>query len=92
VRAADPEAGVLITAMGYEYLARYGPDDDLNRYPPGDFEPPAGAFLLLLDGGERVAGGAFRRHDEGTAEFKRIWTLSPAAGRNWPAAWPANSS
>jgi GNAT superfamily N-acetyltransferase len=76
VRAADPEADVLIAERGYEYLARYGPDDDLNRYPPRDFEPPAGAFLLLLNRGEPVAGGAFRRYDECTAEFKRIWTLS----------------
>jgi polar amino acid transport system permease protein len=76
VRAADPAAEVLITEMGYQYLARYGPGDDLNSYRPGDFEPPAGALLLLLEGGEPVAGGAFRRYDEDTAEFKRIWTLS----------------
>jgi GNAT superfamily N-acetyltransferase len=76
IRAADPEAGALITELGYEYLARYGPDDDPHQYPPGDFEPPGGAFLLLLDGGEPIAGGAFRHYDEGTAEFKRIWALS----------------
>ena len=27
VRAADPAAEVLITEMGYQYLARYGPGD-----------------------------------------------------------------
>ena len=61
VRAADPAAEVLITEMGYQYLARYGPGDDLNSYRPGDFEPPAGAFLLLLDGQLTVTRAAKTR-------------------------------
>lgn len=43
---------------------------------PEDFAPPHGARVLLLDGDEPVAGGAFRRHDGRTAELKRIWTSS----------------
>ncbi len=38
--------------------------------------PPDGGLLLLLDGGEPVSGGAFRRYDDGTAELKRIWTAA----------------
>lgn len=41
-------------------------------------------LLLLLEGGEPVAGGAYRRYDEQTAELKRIWTHS-AHRRRGPA-------
>lgn len=40
------------------------------------FEPPHGQFLLLMEAGEAVAGGAFKRFDDETAELKRIWTHS----------------
>lgn len=33
-------------------------------------------FLLLVEAGEAIAGGAFMRHDDQTAELKRIWTHS----------------
>ena len=28
----------------------------------------------MIRGGETMAGGAFKRYDDRTAEFKRIWT------------------
>ena len=43
---------------------------------PVEFGPPGGGVVLLLEDGEPVAGGAFRRLDDGTAELKRIWTHS----------------
>lgn len=55
----------------------YGKPVDLSReYPAEEFAPPGGAFLLLLEDGRPVAGGAYRRHDARTAELKRIWTHS----------------
>lgn len=77
----DPRAKPLIDDLIYEYDSRYGDVFDregavveLHRYPPEAFAPPDGAFLLFIQGGDTIAGGAFKRFDETTAEFKRIWT------------------
>jgi GNAT superfamily N-acetyltransferase len=77
----DPRAKPLIEDLIYEYDSRYGDFFDrdgavveLNRYPPEAFAPPDGNFLLVIRDGETIAGGAFMRYDEETAEFKRIWT------------------
>jgi GNAT superfamily N-acetyltransferase len=74
---ADPAAEPLFRELDFEYTSRYGPNDELAGTPAEQFEEPhGGTFLLLYDGDEVVAGGAFRRHDDRTAEFKRIWTHS----------------
>ncbi|MBN9793933.1 MULTISPECIES: GNAT family N-acetyltransferase [unclassified Pseudonocardia] len=47
--------------------------------PDGDGAAPAapsGPVVLLLDGGDPVAGGTFRRRDSDTAELTRIWTAA----------------
>jgi GNAT superfamily N-acetyltransferase len=72
----DPLARPLLDELAHEYLTRYGSSDDLTRYPAAEFAPPDGAFLLLLERGRPVAGGAYRRYDPTTAELKRIWTHS----------------
>lgn len=79
VTASDPRVGPLLRELGHEYSARYGKDAhaELARYPDEEFtEPYGGVLLLLLEHGRPVAGGAFRRYDETTAELKRIWTHS----------------
>lgn len=77
----DPRAKPLIDELIVEYDSRYGnyfseegAAAELNRYPPEAFAPPVGNFLLLLRDGETIGGGAFKRYDAETAEFKRIWT------------------
>jgi len=76
----DERAAPLMEALYYEYDSRYGDDfpdeatSEMTRYPASIFEPPDGAFLLLLRDGEAIAGGAFKRFDAYTVEFKRIWT------------------
>ncbi|WP_327233055.1 GNAT family N-acetyltransferase [Streptomyces sp. NBC_01317] len=74
----DPLARPMLRELGDEYSARYGKDAhaEMARYPAAEFEPPHGVLLLLLERGEAVAGGAFRRYDPATAELKRIWTHS----------------
>ncbi|GAA1189823.1 hypothetical protein GCM10009654_54160 [Streptomyces hebeiensis] len=74
----DPLVKPMLRELGHEYSTRYGKDAhyELSHYPTEEFEPPHGALLLLLEGGEPVAGGAFRRYDATTAELKRIWTHS----------------
>ncbi|TBO61046.1 GNAT family N-acetyltransferase [Streptomyces kasugaensis] len=73
----DPLARPLLDELTHEYRTRYEKPVDLSlEYPPEEFTPPRGAFLLLLADGGPVAGGAYRRYDAHTAEFKRIWTHS----------------
>ncbi|MFD8211596.1 GNAT family N-acetyltransferase [Streptomyces sp. NPDC059695] len=72
----DPLARPLLDELAHEYTTRYGSAHDLHRYPAAEFAPPHGAFLLLMEQGRPVAGGAYRRYDEDTAELKRIWTHS----------------
>ena len=70
----------LVEQLTEEYSRRYGEffgepaDAEMNRYPAERFAPPDGAFVLLLRDGVPIAGGAFMRYDENTAEFKRVWT------------------
>ncbi len=80
VHPDDPRAAPLLTDLLREYDARYGDlfgdaTQEMDRYPAAEFTPPTGAFLLLLEDGVAVAGGAYRAHeDTGTAEVKRMWT------------------
>lgn len=79
----DPLAKPLLDELLFEYDSRYGTffnaegaKAELSKYPPEAFSPPYGNFLLLLRDGEAIGGGAFMRHDDETAEFKRVWTHS----------------
>ncbi|WP_051969868.1 GNAT family N-acetyltransferase [Kitasatospora azatica] len=78
VEADHPLAEPLVRELTEEYLTRYGEGAhaEMSRYPVAEFAPPGGLLLLLLEDGEPVAGGAFRRYDERTAELKRMWTHS----------------
>ncbi|MET7296166.1 GNAT family N-acetyltransferase [Streptomyces griseoloalbus] len=79
VTVSDPRVRPLLRELGHEYSTRYGKDAhvEISRYPDEEFTPPyGGLLLLLLEGGDPVAGGAFRRYDATTAELKRIWTHS----------------
>ncbi|MYZ33997.1 MULTISPECIES: GNAT family N-acetyltransferase [unclassified Streptomyces] len=75
---SDPLVLPMLRELDQEYTARYGQSahGELSRYPAEEFDPPHGVLLLLLEHGEPVAGGAFRRYDDTTAELKRIWTHS----------------
>lgn len=97
IAADDPLAKPLLADLEREYDARYGDlfgevaSVELNRYPAHEFAAPHGAFLVLTEpaaadergdrGEQPVAGGAFRRYDEHTAELKRIWTRADRRGR-----------
>ncbi|MEU2490861.1 GNAT family N-acetyltransferase [Streptomyces sp. NPDC007883] len=79
VHVSDPRVRPLLRELGHEYSTRYGKDAhaEISRYPDEEFtEQYGGLLLLLLERGEPVAGGAFRRYDATTAELKRIWTHS----------------
>ena len=73
----DDVAAPLLEDLVVEYGTRYGlstPHTQLTEVPVSDFEAPHGAFVVILRGGQTIAGGAIRRHDDHTAEVKRVWT------------------
>ncbi|MDJ0376370.1 GNAT family N-acetyltransferase [Cryobacterium sp. PH31-L1] len=80
----DPLAAPLVAELSREYDERYGLNDgvpssvELSRYPARRFQPvDGGTFLLLVENGQAVAGGAFMRADEpDSVEVKRVWTHS----------------
>jgi GNAT superfamily N-acetyltransferase len=79
VHPHDPLAAPLFTELAVEYDTRYGDlfggaSEELTRYPAEAFLPPDGEFVLLVEDGVAVAGGAFMRHPSGSAEVKRMWT------------------
>ena len=81
VHPGDPLAAPLFAELAVEYDSRYGDlfggaAEELTRYPAEAFLPPDGEFVLLLDDGVAVAGGAFMRHPSGCAEVKRMWTAA----------------
>lgn len=76
----DPKAKVLNDALLNEYDQRYGTFFDpegaiaeMRRYPPSDFAPQLGNFLLLMRNGVAIGGGGFKFYDTETAEVKRVW-------------------
>ena len=79
----DPLAAPLVAELSQEYDERYGLNDgipssvELSRYPTRRFQPiDGGTFLLLVENGQAVAGGAFMRGDDDSVEVKRVWTHS----------------
>src|SRR4051812_999258 len=75
----DPLLEPLIVGLMVEYRGRYPEwrqSAELDRFPTTDWDPPDGTFLVIVEDGETVAGGAFRRADATTAELKRMWTSS----------------
>ncbi|MEC3977099.1 GNAT family N-acetyltransferase [Amycolatopsis sp. H20-H5] len=72
----DPEVEPLLAELAHEYETRYGRNTEMASQPASVFAPPDGALLILLEDGVSVAGGAFKRYDERTAELKRVWTHS----------------
>ena len=79
VAVGDPRLTPLLADLVVEYGTRYGrpsANTQLTEVPATDFVEPNGAFLILQENGETVAGGAMRRYDAETAEVKRVWTSS----------------
>jgi GNAT superfamily N-acetyltransferase len=75
VRLDDADAGQVLAGLAAEYVERYGDADELAYASVEEFDPPGGAFVVLVDGDEVVAGGGVRPFGEpGVAEVKRMWT------------------
>ncbi|MFD6444868.1 GNAT family N-acetyltransferase [Promicromonospora sp. NPDC060204] len=71
VHLSDPLVEPLLAGLSVEYRTRYHDllteeqhRAEMAHYAAEEFAPPVGALVLLLEHGEPVAGGAFRRRLE----------------------------
>jgi GNAT superfamily N-acetyltransferase len=74
VRLTDAAVGPVLTALAQEYQQRYGASHEMTTTKADEFDPPGGGFLVLVDGGQTIAGGGIRRATADTCEVKRMWT------------------
>jgi ribosomal protein S18 acetylase RimI-like enzyme len=84
----DEPGRTLAAEMWADMAVRYAddpaapePKGDTDDLRPEELSPPTGRFIVAYDGDEAVACGAFRRHDDDTAEIKRMWVRPSARGR-----------
>jgi len=86
----DPSAQPLLAELAVEYAERYGGTPELHLswlpVPAEELAPPDGGLVIGLLNDVPVTGGAFRRYDADTVEFKRIWTDSGHRRRGYARA------
>jgi ribosomal protein S18 acetylase RimI-like enzyme len=89
VRAYEhPDVTLLVAAVQWEYVQRYG-DGDATPVDPAEFAPPHGFFTVGYVAGTPVACGGWRPRDaepgqplrDGDAEIKRMFVLVGHRGR-----------
>lgn len=84
MRSDAPEALSLVGAMVDEVSELYGRIDvpEAPSATPEDFSADrGGAFLVIYEDGEAVAGGGLKRLDDEAAEIKRMFVVPAARGR-----------
>lgn len=69
---SDPVAQDLVEQVQQEYVLRYGGRDEA-VVDPLEFEPPTGLFLVAEVEGVPAGCGAWRVHEPGVAEIKRVY-------------------
>lgn len=67
-----PEALLLVGELQQEYVVRYGGPDE-TPVDPRTFDLPEGAFLVAELDGQLVGCAGLRRHENETAELKRMY-------------------
>ncbi|PYE15144.1 acetyltransferase (GNAT) family protein [Williamsia limnetica] len=82
VRRRDPLARTVLSGLAIEYSHRYG-GTSCHWFSTLTTQAvdAGGAFLVAVADGVAVAGGAYRRIDEQTAELTCIWTSSTSRRR-----------
>jgi GNAT superfamily N-acetyltransferase len=68
----DPVVLQLVQEMADDLARHYGPAS-YPRQDPRDWAPPSGGMLVAYDNDEAVGCAGFVRHDETTAELKRMF-------------------
>ena len=80
---ADPDARCAWPSTSAELDRRFDAGFDPGRSLPLDRDemlPPAGLFVVARLRGAPVGCGAFKRHDDGSADLKRMWVAPAARG------------
>ena len=83
VPAGGPVAAPLLAGVTAELRELYG-DDVLDRTPtagPAELGPPGGGYLVVRVDGRAVAGGGYKRMEDGMAEIKRMFVVPEARRR-----------
>jgi GNAT superfamily N-acetyltransferase len=75
----DTASTALIEEVQQEYITRYGGRDETPT-ADGEFGPPTGAFVVVCVDGDPIACGGLRRHDDDTAEIKRMYVRATHRG------------
>jgi GNAT superfamily N-acetyltransferase len=75
----DAVVRALEAELQQDYVERYG-DVDETPMDPTQFSPPHGVFLVGFAGAEPVASGGFCRHDDESAEIKRMYVVEDHRG------------
>jgi GNAT superfamily N-acetyltransferase len=70
----DPVARELVARVQQEYTVRYGGPDEA-VVDPGEFLPPVGSFLVVEVDGVPAGCGAWRVHQPGVVEIKRVYVV-----------------
>ena len=83
MRGDDEVARSFVAAMEAWVTENFGPTtpDRTSTVAASEMAPPGGAFVVVYEDGEPVAGGGLRRLEDGVAEIKRMFVLPPARGR-----------
>ena len=68
----DLDAITMLAEIQRFYITRYG-GGDLTPYTATEFAPPTGGFWIAVHAGEQVGCAGLRRHDQQTAELKRMY-------------------
>jgi GNAT superfamily N-acetyltransferase len=75
----DAVVRALEAELQQDYVERYG-EVDQTPVDPTQFTPPHGVFLVGFAGAEPVASGGFCRHDDESAEIKRMYVVEDHRG------------
>jgi len=79
--AGSPVARALLAAMEAEMLDLYAVPQMPRPASPDDLEPPGGAFVVVWEDGQAVAGGGLKRLEPGVVELKRMYVVPEARSR-----------
>jgi putative acetyltransferase len=80
--AASDEVTRLVAALDAELWTRY-PKGPIHGIDIPEFKAHGGVFIVVKDGGEAQACGAYRPYAPGTIEIKRMFVQPHARGRGY---------
>ena len=74
-------AQALVSAMTAEMMGLYGMSEMPTPAAPDELGPPDGAFVVIYEDGEPVAGGGLKRLSAEAVEIKRMYVMPEARSR-----------